>query len=266
MTQDSQLPEMSIYDTHAHLDQCAPSAETVIANAKAAHICGIIHPGISLDTIDLALQLSQTHPGYVFAAAGLHPSEVHDLSLLSELEKRVSHHRFIAIGETGLDYCKDYYAPKHHQIEAFDFHLYLANKYCLPVIIHNRHADADILERLRPYSHIPKIFHCFASDSDFVKQTISPNTWFSFSGMITYAKKGKVIQALRQIPLSNLLIETDSPYLIPDGHTGKENQPAFAWDVLEKVAAIKDCAKAELAAIMNQNTQTAFQLPGVLHD
>ena len=157
------------------------------------------------------------------------------------------------MGEIGLDYFK-MRSSKIHQCTAFERQLALARYYDMPVIIHNRHSESDMADIVTQFPTVKKVFHCFGSHPDFIEQVDSPTTYYSFTGTATYAKKGKTIAAIRDIPLTKIMIETDCPYLTPVAYKGKENQPAYVSKIAKRIAYIKGI---HIATVIQTTTQTA---------
>lgn len=244
-------------DSHAHLFLCQSPVEDIIRNAKQAGVRAIIHVAIDIKSALQARQLTDRYPA-LYPTAGVHPSDVSGFDL-AELEALVRRYSFQAIGETGLDYFRST-IEKNVQIEAFEAQLDLARRVSLPVVIHNRHADEDMIAVTRRFPDVRKVFHCFASDMAFADAVMSGNSYFSFTGMITYAKKGKVIQSLRHIPMDRIMIETDCPYLTPEAKKGEENQPAFVGYVADKIAEVKGLTREEVVHRTYENTIRFFEL------
>jgi len=245
-------------DTHAHLFLCQRPLSSLLSEAQQAGISHIINVGISMASSHEALSLSLKHPQIV-PTLGLHPSFCHEASYLADFENLLSRYPFKAIGEIGLDYFKDY-APHDLQKDLFIRQMDIAQAHGLPVIIHNRHADEDMMDITGQFPDVLKVFHCFSSSPDFATAVMGPTTRFSFTGMITYAKRGKVIQALREIPLDYLMLETDSPYLTPLSFKGEENQPAYLEAIAEKIAEVKGVSSETVKRTTTQVAKAFFKL------
>lgn len=254
------MTHLPLIDTHAHLYLCTTAIEEIIDAAQKGGVTRIINPGINIESSIQAFKLYQKFPDMIIPAIGIHPSEADHFDQLDQLEHMLTKYQFKIIGETGLDFYKSYYAPKNTQIASFQKHLQLADKYKLPIIIHNRHSDQDMLNIIKKYDYLPKVFHCYSSNKDFAEMLINPHTYFSFTGSITYAKKGKVIAAIRYLPLSNILLETDTPYLTPNKYKEKENQPAYVIEVAKKIAEVKDCSLEEVIEKTTLNAIRLFNL------
>lgn len=241
----------SMIETHAHLFLCKDDTADLVARAKAAGVTHIVNVGIDAAKSQLAIDEAMQFDGVV-ATVGTHPCEArsHDQA---EIERLAQHPQVVAIGEIGLDYYHDD-SFKETQEAVLREQMVLARTIGKPVIIHTRHADEDIVRILSDYPDVPKVFHCFASSKDVAAQLDGPNTYFSFTAMVTYSKKGKVINALKWVPLEKLMIETDCPYLTPKALQGQPNEPSFLSHLVERIADVKG---VPVQSVIDQTTQTA---------
>ena len=255
----SKKSTIQLIDTHAHLFLSSLPFATLWQKAQENHITQIINVAINLESSRQVLALHQKYPE-IKPTIGIHPSEYQDLSKINEMETMLQNHKFCAVGEIGLDYFKNY-APQTTQITLFEKQLALADKYKLPVIIHNRHADTDILKIMANFPKLKYVFHCFSSNQQFIEKIFHKNIFFSFTGLITYSKKGKILQALKSLPLENIMLETDCPYLPPKKYQGLENQPAYLLETALKIAEIKNLSLAQVAAQTTQNALIFFACP-----
>ena len=246
-------------DSHAHLYLCKNPLDKLIANAKTAGITHIINIGINLETSQQALKQHEQYPNIIFPTIGIHPAETQDLTHLDTIETLAKTQPFVAIGEAGLDYYK-LYTDKTTQQQCFDAQLDLAERLNLPIIIHNRDADDDIKAMIKRYPKVTKILHCFSSSLDFATSVLDNNTFISFAGQATYAKKGKTVTAIKALPLEKLLIETDSPYITPKAHKGSPNEPAFVIEIAKKIAHLKNIPTETVINATRQLGQTLFKL------
>lgn len=253
-----------VIDTHCHLTLCKEAPDTLINRAKQARVSHIINVAINIASGLEGVALAKRHPEVV-PTIGVHPCEVGNPdNTLSKLKDTLDQHvnsdtPFKALGEIGLDYFK-MYNEVSLQKTWFISQLDLASEYNLPVIIHNRHADEDIIAILKDYSHLTRVLHCYSSSIDTAEKLYTPNTYFSFTGNITYSKKGKTINALKQLPLSKIMIETDSPYLTPNAHKGISNEPSFVIEIAKKIADVKDISLEDVCYYTTLNAKTFFNL------
>ncbi len=247
-------------DTHSHLMSCKRSLDDLITGAKARSIESIINVGMDIQTSMESLEMSK-HYSLLYPTAGIHPCNREDFDRCDELQLLLEkNHEYIAIGETGLDYYWDQ-SYKAEQIEVFRFQLTLARQLSLPVIIHNRHADDDLLMVLEDFHDVQKVVHCFSGSLNYANMLLNDGTTLlSFTGSITYSKKGKTLDALKHIPLDKIMIETDSPFMTPACFKGNENQPAYVFEVAKRIAEIKDIDVYEVIKKTTENAKRFFKI------
>lgn len=248
-------------DTHAHLFLCEGEISDLVLRAKAAGVTDIINVALDLETAKKTAVIHHEFPT-VHPTAGYYPSCVekeYDLAALEQLLNTDT--PFKAVGEIGLDYFYDY-GDRKQQETLFRSQIELALKYDFPIIIHNREAEEDMLHILSDYPDIHGVLHCFSSHLDFSESILNkcPNILFSFTGMITYAKKGRSIKAIKALPLEKIMIETDCPYLTPKEEKGKKNEPAFVGFMAAKIAAVKDVSPSQVEQVTTANAKRLFNL------
>ena len=195
----------------------------------------------------------------VHCVLGIHPHEAasFDLAALDELQQLLAHPRAVAVGETGLDYFRDY-APPAAQQKLFDAQLALASDTGKPVVIHTRAADDDTRARLLAHDG-PVILHCFSSPP-LLDAALERGWWVSFAGNVTYKNAYDLRAAARRVPAERLLAETDSPYLAPQAVRGKPNEPAYVMHTLAALADVRGVDPAELEAQIDRNADEVFAL------
>jgi len=247
-------------DTHAHLFMAKAALEQLIDDAISAGVTHIVNVATSLDNSRTVQEISSEY-SMTYPTAGIHPCESATATdaVLKDLADFASSHSIVAIGEAGLDYYRDY-APRDVQKTVFEFQLRLARELQLPIIIHNRQADEDMAAILANYTDVKKVLHCFSSSRDFAEHIMNPNTYFSFTGSITYSKKGKTINAVRHLPLTHLMLETDMPYLTPQAHQGRENSSAYLREIAQKIADVKATPIEDVIQSTTQTAMTFFSL------
>lgn len=251
-------------DTHSHLfsSDFVNDLDEVINRAKENNIDHIIVPATDISTARLALQLADKYD-IIYAAVGVHPHDTKDWdnSWLDEIENLTKHSKVIAIGEIGLDFYYDF-SPKEKQIEAFKAQLDLAVKLHLPVIIHNRNSDEDMMKIISSYcgNNLRAQFHCFNSSLEDALEYIKMNHIISFTGNITFKKSDELRKILAGISLNNILLETDSPYMTPEPYRGKRNEPANVRFVAQKIAELHNTNIEDVAKITSFNAFKFFGL------
>ncbi len=245
-------------DTHTHLYLCDPPVSKRIQNALAAGVTHCISVSIDLETTQKNIDLAREYP-CVLPTVGVHPSSCDQAVEWEKMAQWLATERFYAIGEIGLDYHWTV-ETKARQQAGFERQLQLAFEYQLPVIIHNRKADEDVLAIVKKYPQLRYVFHCFSSDGAFVDALEGIDAYFSFTGMITYSKKGKVIDVIRNLPLDRMMVETDCPYLTPEAYRGQKNEPAYLGEVVRKIAEIKGETPEKIAAVTAETSRCFFNI------
>jgi len=245
-----------VIDTHAHLDR--DEAAAVLERAREAGVRRVIVVATTVDGAHDALALADEHDG-VYASLGIHPHEAGavgdgDVQALSRL---FSHPKAVAVGETGLDYFRDY-APHDAQQRLFERHLELARDLAKPVVIHMRAADEDTLATLAGFDGTV-VLHCFSSPP-ILETALERGYYVSFAGNVTYKNAYELRAAARGVPRDRLLAETDSPYLAPQPVRGRRNEPAHVVHTVEALAHARGEDAQELAAQIDANADAAFGL------
>jgi TatD DNase family protein len=257
-----------LIDTHAHVS--APEFDQdrldVLDRGAQAGVGRVICVGYDLETSRRAVELADRDPR-VFATVGVHPNSVAEAShsWRDEIERLAQHPRVVAIGETGLDYYREFTAFEA-QREALRWHLTLADALELPVVIHNRESDDDVTASLlewaasRKAACAPGVLHSFCATEAMMQRCTAAGFAVSFSGMVTFANKSLAYLAdlVRGAPAESLLVETDSPYLAPAPHRGRRNEPAYTRFVAERVAAIRGLSVPEVEQLTTANACRTF--------
>lgn len=255
-----------LIDTHCHLDMSAYEAdcEAVLGRAREAGVTRIISVGIDLASSAKAIALAEHYQG-VYATVGVHPHNVAELSEGDYAELRVlcRHPKVVAYGEIGLDYVKNY-APVSVQKEHFARQVVLAKELHLPLVIHDREAHEEIMEMLEGAAPFPAggVMHCFSGDVTFARRVLALGFYISIPGVVTFAKAEMLQEAVREIPLGSLLLETDGPFLAPVPQRGKRNEPRLLLYTAQKVAELKGLSLEEVAGQTTMNAAQLFGLDG----
>jgi TatD DNase family protein len=245
-----------VIDTHAHLDACAGPADALVERAREAGVTRIVSVGTHADSWRETLAIAERNEG-VFAALGLHPHEAADGDL-GALRDALAHPRVVAVGETGLDYYRDY-APRDDQRRIFAAQLELAAEVGKPVVIHTRAADDDTAAALAGFEG-PVVLHCFSSPP-LLEPALERGWYVSFAGNVTYKNAHDLRAAAFAVPADRLLVETDSPYLAPEPRRGRPNEPANLVHTVAALARARNVDVDELAAQTDANAARVFGLP-----
>ena len=241
-------------DTHCHLDHCDPPSAELVDRARAAGLKRIATVGMNGGSIGRALEAARNYEE-VFAIVGRHPHESAGFGAaqLDEIERAAAEPDARAIGETGLDYYRDY-APRADQRRAFEAQLELAGRLGLPVAIHTRAAEDDTFAILHEHAdRLPAvILHCFSAP-DRLDECVERGYLCSFAGNVTYPKATDLQRAASELPAELVLVETDAPFLSPQPVRGKPNEPAYVVHTAERLAELRSVSYAELERTVEDN-------------
>ena len=244
-------------DTHAHL-AALDDADEAVARAAEAGVTRILTVGTDVDDCRRALSLAERHEG-VFAILGIHPHEAGTATTadLAALRDLLEHPKAVAVGETGLDWYRDY-APHDAQRRLFAAELELASELGKPVVIHTRAADDDTLAALDDFTGTV-VLHCFSSPR-MLPIALQRGWYVSFAGNATFPKAVDLRLAATQVPAERILAETDSPYLAPQAVRGKRNEPANVVHTLAALARARSEEPADLERQIERNASECFAL------
>jgi TatD DNase family protein len=258
-----------LIDSHAHIDlpEFNKDRDQVLERARQHGVRAVINVGLDAESSRQSLAMAKKYDD-VFVAVGFHPHEAArmkegDLKSLAELAKDS---RVVAIGEIGLDFYRDL-SPRQSQIEVFKKQLDLASELGLPVVVHCRQAHKEVYEILSawvkalPDNNRRGVIHCFSGDIDMARRYIELGFYVSLAGSVTYPSAGELVEVARELPLDRLLLETDCPFLAPQAHRGKRNEPAYVVHTAEKVAEVRQAPVEAVAEAAARNTIELFRLP-----
>jgi len=245
-------------DTHAHLmfEQFETDLDQVIQRAKDVGLTNIINIACNKKTSLEAIELLK-EDDFFYATLGVHPYDAVEINdvLLNEWEKLIEeNNRIVAIGECGLDYFKAK-VPKDLQKKVFRMQLEFAEKFDLPVVVHNREADDDCLEILSDYK-AKVVFHCYGSDLKYAEKLWNRGYMTSFTGIITFPKSDALREVVKNVPLDKFMVETDCPYLAPQKYRGQRNEPSFVVEIIKEIAEIKSL---DLKLIEEQSVKNSLK-------
>jgi TatD DNase family protein len=258
---------MPLIDSHAHIDfpQFDEDRAAMLARTREAGVSALlaIGTGPGPEKLDSAIPFAEQHD-WIWATVGIHPHEASKVTdaHIQELEKLAEHPRVIAWGEIGLDYHYDF-SPRDIQNYVFRRQLASARGAKLPIVIHCRDAWSDCLAVLNEdwrSSALGGILHCFTGTAEEARQGIEMGFLVSFAGNVTYPKSQNLRDVARDLPLDSLLIETDSPYLAPQSHRGRRNEPAYVAEVAQTLANVRNSSLGDLADSTAANFRRFFGL------
>ncbi len=251
-----------ITDSHAHLywKSFDPDRDAVLARARAAGVGRMIVVGTDLETSRAAFALCEReldlHP-----TAGVHPHDAAGASPAERaaIEELCGRPECVGVGETGLDWFKQF-SQRAAQIENFLWQLDLARRLAKPVVVHCRDAHADTARILGEFPGVRGVMHCYTLGPEELEPYLAAGFYISFSGVVTFPKNDDNRRAAARVPRERLLVETDCPYLAPQGRRGKRNEPAFVREVVDELARVRGEPADELARATSANAASLFDL------
>jgi TatD DNase family protein len=253
-----------LVDTHCHLDfpEFDIDREAVLDRAKSAGFKFLINVGSDLENSIKAVELANKND-FLFAAVGIHPHDANSATedRINQIRGLCDNKKVVAIGETGLDYFRNL-SPKEKQRDLFIKLLKISKEKSLPVVVHSRDAHEDMLSILKSEISFPVkgVVHCFSGDEAFLKKALDLGLLVSFTCNITYKKAGNLRDIIKLCPLDKFMLETDCPYLSPEGMRGKRNEPANVRILAEFVAALKNISFDEVSHQTTENAEKLFNI------
>lgn len=271
-----------IFDTHAHyfdkkFESLEGGADAILCDLfENQGIAAIVNVGTNLQNAHEVIEQASRY-AKMYAAVGIHPEDCHFItdpeealselsSLLQDAEKR-KQNKIVALGEIGLDYHWQSYdngrIPMNKELQAFFFEeqLKLAEKFDLPVIIHDREAHGDCFETVLRHPNVKGVFHSYSGSREMAHELTRRGWYISFSGTLTFTNAARVREAASAVPRDKLLIETDAPYLAPHPNRGKLNHSGYLTFVLATLAQMWGCSPEDAATQTYQNATAFFELP-----
>ncbi len=251
-----------ITDTHSHIfwNNFDEDRGEVIERAREAGVERMLVVGTDLATSEDCFRICDGAPG-LFPTAGIHPHDAEGVEAATRerIAELCASEACVAVGETGLDYFKEY-SPRADQRQSFRWHLELAGRLDKPVIVHCRDAHQDTVSLLREGPSVRGVMHCYTMGPDELEPYLELGLYISFSGVVTYPKNDANREAARLVPADRLLVETDCPFLAPQGKRGKRNEPALVVEVLRTVAEARGEDFEGLARSTSRNAAELFGL------
>ncbi len=253
-----------LFDSHAHIDasQFEHDRDLVIKRAQLNGLSFILNPGADFKSSVEAVKLAEQYD-FIYAAVGVHPHDAETMTdqMLIELERMAGHDKVKAIGEIGLDYYRDL-SPRALQQKWFVEQVRLAKRLKLPVIIHDRDANDDVLRLLKEEHAFDTgvLMHCYSGSKELALQYVKLGAMISIAGPLTYKNARKTVEVVEALLPSQLMIETDAPYLSPEPKRGMRNEPMFVKHTCERMAQIKGLSFEEMAKITLENAKQFFKI------
>ncbi len=253
---------MKLFDSHAHIgliNEDPIEQLIIVQEARQAHVEGILSICNNLRDF-FQIHENLVTASHVYHAVGVSPSEVTNPG--KDWETKILEgsrlERVVAIGEIGLDYYRKF-GNKDSQIELFIRQLELADKLDLPVVIHNRDAGRDVLDILK--DRIPRkggVLHCYSEDWNYAQEALEINLFISFAGNVTYRNARNLHETARNMPLDRILIESESPFMVPSAHRGKRNRPSYLVETAQFIAELREEPIEQVTEQIYDNTRRLF--------
>ena len=253
---------MTFTDTHTHLydEQLATDEAEMIQHALDAGVTKMYMPNCDSSTIEGMMAIAAKYPRYCYPMMGLHPCYVKEnyKEELAIVDRQLSAKKFYAVGEIGLDYYWDL-SFKAQQVEAFEYQVDLALRHNLPIVIHSRESLQDCIDivKRKQNGQLKGIFHCFSGNEHEAQQIVELGMFLGIGGVLTF-KNGKLPDAIKNISLDNIVLETDAPYLAPAPYRGKRNESSYIPIIAEKLAEIKQVSIEQIAEVTTHNSDKNF--------
>ena len=252
-----------IIDTHAHYDdeQFDTDRDELLKSMHDGGIGLIVNAASTLESWGKIQRLTEEYP-FVYGAVGIHPDEAGTLTEehMSEMERLLDLEKIVAVGEIGLDY---YWDNESHDVQKkwFIRQLELAKRKDMPVIIHSREAAADTMEIMRGYaSGMRAVIHCYSYSVEMAREYVKMGYYIGIGGVVTFKNAKKLVNVVKEIPLTSIVLETDCPYLAPVPYRGKRNSSLYLPYVAEKIAEIKGVNIEEVVRQTEENSRTLYDL------
>ena len=253
-----------LFDTHAHMDDCAFDADRseLLAALPRQGIELVLNPGCSLASSRNVDKLTREYD-YIYGAVGSHPDVADEVSepVLEEYRTLCKNNpKIVAIGEIGLDYHYED-IPREIQKNAFRMQMELARELDMPVIVHEREAHGDAMDILEDFPEVSGVFHCYSGSWEMAKILLKKGWYLGFTGVITFKNARKAVEVVENAPLHRLLIETDCPYMAPEPFRGRRCDPSLVPLMAARIAEIKGKTPEEVAAVTTENALRLFRIP-----
>ncbi len=250
-----------LFDSHTHLDDKKFNDDRieVIEKIKAGGVSKLVNIGCDIKTSENSIRLAEKYD-FIYATVGFHPCDTGNITEehIEKIKQLAQHKKVVAIGEIGLDYYWDS-VPRDVQKYWFERQMKLAEELEMPVTIHNRDAHEDTFNICKN-STAKGIVHCFSGSKEMAVEFVKLGYYVSFAGPLTYKNNVKSVEAAKAVPMDRLLIETDAPYLAPDGFRGKRNDSSLVRYTCEKLAEIKGVSFEEMAQITYKNAMHVYKI------
>lgn len=250
-----------LFDSHAHFDdkQFDEDRDDILQSLSEYGVEKVVNIGADMKGSYASVELADKYD-FVYATVGVHPSETGQMTEadVNELTKMAKHPKVVAIGEIGLDYHYTDGADPDTQKRWFRRQLELAKELDMPVVIHDRESKGECLDILKEYKISRGVVHCFSGSAETAKEILKLGMMISFTGVLTFKNARRAVEALREIPIDRLMIETDCPYMAPEPYRGRRNFSGYVELVARKIAQIKEMNFEDVARITTENAKRFY--------
>lgn len=251
-----------LFDSHAHLNDEAFDQDRaeLLETFRDAGVGLVMNAGCSLKSSREGIALAEAYP-WIYCSVGTHPDTADEVNeeLLEVYRQMCSHPKVKAIGEIGLDY---YYETIHRdaQMRAFRMQMQLAEELDMPVIVHERDAHEDGMSIVKEFPKVKGVFHCYSGSAEMARQLVGLGWYIGFTGVLTFKNARKAVETAQQIPLEQILLETDCPYMAPEPYRGKRNHPGYLPKMAEKLAQIRGIPVEEVIRVTTENAKRLYRI------
>lgn len=250
-----------LFDTHAHYydEMYDTDRDEILSRMPKMGVGLILNAGCDIKTSKISIELSKKYP-FIYAAAGIHPHQASEMEEgdLAELKRLLDCDKVAAVGEIGLDYHYDF-SPKDVQKSVFDSQLSIAEEKNMPVIIHEREAASDVFDILSAH-RCKGVYHCYSGSVEMAKRIADLGFIFSFTGMVTFKNSKRAQEVAAYLPIEQIMIETDCPYMTPVPHRGERNHSGHVMLVAQKIAELKGMDLEDVIRITRENGKRLFNI------
>ena len=251
-----------LFDTHAHMNDPAfdEDREEVLLSLAGKGVGAMLNVGCCLDSSRDCIAMAEKYP-FVYASVGSHPDSADEVNeeVIEAYRRMAQHPKVMAIGEIGLDY---YYEtiPREIQQKAFRMQMALAKELNMPVIVHERNAHDDGMRIVKEFKGVTGVFHCYSGSAEMARQLVDMGWYIGFTGVLTFKNARKAVETAERIPLERIVLETDCPFMAPEPHRGKRNDPGFLPYMAQRLAEIRGISVEEVIRVTTQNAKALYRI------
>ena len=251
-----------LFDTHAHLNDEAFDAdrEALLAGLQEKGISLVMNVGCCLESSRDILERFAPYP-WIYASVGSHPDSADEVcdEVLDSYRQLAKNEKVKAIGEIGLDYHYED-IPREIQKQAFRAQMELAREMKLPVIVHERDAHDDGMRIVKEFPDVTGVFHCYSGSAEMARQLVDMGWYIGFTGVLTFKNACKAVETAQSIPLERIVLETDCPYMAPEPHRGRRNDPGYLCHMAEKLAQLRGISYEEVCQATTENGKRLYRI------